>query len=134
MDRRRKAGDEQAALGARENLLKARAHRAFARRVAAALDVGRILKQRQHAFLAVFGEGVQIEEPVVGGRGINLEVAGVDQDAERRVDGQRNAIHQAVRHLDGIDGEGPILKRSPGIISFSTASSSSACSSSLSST
>ena len=105
MDRRREAGDEKLLLGAGENLLEARAHRAFAWRVAAALDVGRILEQRQHALLAVLGKGVQIEQPVVGRRGIDLEVAGMDQDAQRRMDRQRHAIHQAVRHLDGIDGE-----------------------------
>ena len=105
MDGRREAGDEQLLPGAGEDFLEARAHRAFARRVAAALDVGRILEQRQHAFLAVLGEGVQIEEPVVGGRRIDLEVAGMNQDAQRRMDRQRHAVHQAVRHLDGIDGE-----------------------------
>ena len=87
-----------------------RAHGAFARRVALALDVGRILEQRQHAFFAVFGEGMQVEQPVVGGRGIDLEIAGVDDHAQRRVDRQRHAIHQAVRDLDGMDGERPDLE------------------------
>ena len=48
---------------------------------------------------------MQIEETVVSGRGIDLEVAGVNQSAQRRVDGQCHAIHQAVGHMDGIDGE-----------------------------
>ena len=115
MYRRREAGDEQLALGARENLLEACTHRAFAWRVARALDVGRILEQRQHALLAVLGEGVQIEEPVVGRRGIDLEVAGMDQHAHRRMDGQRHAVHQAMRHLDGIDGERPDLEALAGL-------------------
>ena len=110
MNRRREAGDEQPPFGAGKDLIKLAPHRALAGRVAAALDVGRILQQRQHAFFAVLGEGVQIEQPVVGRRGINLEIAGVDHDAQRRVDRQRNAIHQAVRDLNGMDGERPDLE------------------------
>ena len=110
MDRRREAGDEQTAFGAGEDFLEARTNRAFARRVALALHVGRILKQRQHAFLAVLGKGVQVEEAIVGRRRIDLEVAGMNQNAQRRVDRQRHAIHQAVRHVDGIDGERPDLE------------------------
>ena len=115
MDRRREAGDEQPPLGRGEDLLELGAHRALAGRVAVALDVGRILEQRQHALFAVLGEGVQIEEAVVRGRGIDLEVAGVNQRAHRRVNRQRHAIHQAVRHLDGIDGERPNLEALAGL-------------------
>src|SRR5664279_686563 len=53
---------------------------------------------------------MQVEEAVVRGGGIDLEVAGVEQGAERRVNGQRHAVHQAVRDLDGIDRERPDLK------------------------
>ena len=48
---------------------------------------------------------MQIEEPVVGGRGIDFEIAGVNDDAERRVDRERDAIDQAVRDLDRMNGE-----------------------------
>ncbi len=61
MDARRKTRDEQATVGAPENIFKAWTHRAFAGRVARTLDVGRILEQRQHAFFAIFGKCVQIE-------------------------------------------------------------------------
>ena len=47
----REAGDEKAALGARENFVELAADGALAGRVAFALDVGGILKQREHAFL-----------------------------------------------------------------------------------
>ena len=110
VDGRRETGDEQAPFGARENLLESRAHGPFAGRVTAALHVGGILEERQHPFLAVFRKGMQIEEAVVGRRGVHLEIAGVDQHAERRVNGQRHAVHQAVRDLDGIDREWPDLK------------------------
>ena len=110
VDRRREAGDEEPALGVGENFVELAADGAFAGRVSLALDVGGILKQREHAFFAVFGEGVQVEELVVGGRGIDFEIAGVDDDAERRVDGERDAIDQAVRDVDGMDGEGAGLE------------------------
>ncbi len=62
-------------------------------------------KQRENTALAVFGEGVQIEELVVGGRGIDFEIAGMDDHAERGVDRQSNAIDQTMRDLDGMNGE-----------------------------
>ena len=48
---------------------------------------------------------MQVEKFIIGGRGIDFEIAGVNDDAERRVDGERDAVHQAVRHLDGMNGE-----------------------------
>ena len=110
VNRRREARDEQAALGVGENFVELAAHGALAGRVSLALDVGGILKQRQHAFFAVLGEGVQVEKFVVGRRGIDFEVAGVNDHAERRVDRERDAIDQAVRYLDGMDGEGSDLE------------------------
>src|SRR5205085_12462270 len=64
-------------------------------------------KLREHALFAVLGEGMQIKKAIIGGSGIKLEVAGVDEDAQGGVDGQRHAIYQTVRHLNGVDGEGP---------------------------
>ena len=110
VNRRREARDEKAAFGVGENFVELAADGALAGRVSLALDVGGILKQRQHAVLAVFGEGVQVEEFVVGGRGIDFEIAGVNDDAERRVDGERDAIDQAVRDLNGMNGEGSGLE------------------------
>src|SRR5271169_6695639 len=85
MDRRRKARDKQTLLGARKNLFESGPHRPFARRIAPPLHVRRVLKQRQYALLAVLRKGMQIEKAVVGGRRINLKVAGVDQNSQRRV-------------------------------------------------
>ena len=53
---------------------------------------------------------MQIEELVVGGRGIDFEIAGVNDDAERGVNGEGDAIDQAVRDLNGMDGERPDLE------------------------
>ena len=105
VDGRREAGDEQPALGVGEDFIELAADGALAGGVSLALDVGGILKQREHALFAVFGEGVQVEEFVVGGRGVDFEIAGMDDDAERSVDGERHAIDQAMRYPDGMDGE-----------------------------
>ncbi len=91
----------------RKNLVKAGNDSALAGRVARPLHVGRVLQQRQHAALAVLGKGVQVECLVVERRKIDLEVAGMNDHAHRRLDRQRHAIHQRVRHADGLDGERP---------------------------
>ena len=107
VDGRRKATEEELLLGARKNLVQPRNDRRFAGRVAGAIDVGRVLQQGQHAALAVLGKGVQVEGLAVQRRKVDLEVAGVDDDADRRFDGQRHAVHQRVGHVDRLDGEGP---------------------------
>ncbi len=91
--------------GARKDFVEARTHRALAGRIAGPLHVGRVLQQRQHAALAVLGKRVQIERLVVERREIDLEVAGVDHDADRRLDRQGHAIHQRMSHPDRLDGE-----------------------------
>jgi hypothetical protein len=48
---------------------------------------------------------VQVEQLVVGGGGIDLEIAGVDDDAERRGDGQRHGADDGVRDVDELDLE-----------------------------
>ncbi len=60
-----------------------------------------------HPLFAVFGEGMQIEKLVVGGCGIDFEIAGMNDYPERRMHGQRHAIHQTMGDADGMDGERP---------------------------
>src|SRR5438876_2957824 len=110
MNRRRKTRNKQPALGAGKNFIELAAHRPLTGRVTFALNIGAVLKQGQHALFTVFGKCVKIKEPVVGGRGINFEVAGVNDHAERRVDRQRNAIHQAVRYLNGMNSKRSYLE------------------------
>ncbi len=88
-----------------ENFVELSSYCTLAGRVAFALNVGGILKEGEDAGFAVFGEGVQIEEMIVGGSGIDFEIAGVDDDAERRMNGEGDAIDEAVRDADGVDGE-----------------------------
>ena len=89
----------------REDFVEARADGAFAGRVAGAVDVGGVLQQAEDALLAEFGEGLQVEGLGVGRGEIDLEVAGVDDDADGSVDGERDAVDQRVRDADGHDGE-----------------------------
>ena len=106
IDRRREAAEEELLLGLRENFVQAGNDGAFAGRVAGALDIGGVLQKGEHAAFAVFGEGMQVEGLVVERREIDFEVAGVDDDADRRVDGERDAVDQRVGDADGLDGEG----------------------------
>ena len=115
VDGRREAGEEEPALGAREDLVEARADGPFARRVAGAVDVGGVLQQRKDAALAVLSEAGQIEGLAVGRGKIDLEIAGMDHDADRRFDGERDAIDQAVRDAQGLDGEGPEVELALGL-------------------
>ena len=49
---------------------------------------------------------MQVEGLVIEGGEIDFEVAGMDDDADRRVDGEGYAINQRMRDADGLDGEG----------------------------
>ncbi len=46
-----------------------------------------------------------VERPPVGRRQVDLEVAGMQHDADRRVDRQSDAVHQRVGYTDGHDAE-----------------------------
>ena len=73
------AGDQEALLGAVEDILEARADGALGLGVAGAVGVGRVGHEQQDAALAVVGEGMEVEKLVVGGGGIHLEIAGVNR-------------------------------------------------------
>src|ERR1700680_4686591 len=105
MDRRRKTGDEQPPLGAREHLVELASHRPLARGVSFTFDVGRILKKRQHALFAVLRERVEVKHLVVCGSGVHLEITCVNEHPERRVDGQRNTIYKTMRDVNWMNGE-----------------------------
>ena len=82
------------------------AHGALTRGVAGALNVGGILKQGKNPVLAVFGEGMQIKELIVSGRGVNFEIAGMNHHAQRSGDGQRHRAHDGVRDVNELNFEG----------------------------
>ena len=92
---------------------KPRPHRPLAGGVSGAINVGRVLQQSQHAALTVLGEAMQVECLAVRGREVDLEVTGVHDHADRGLDGQRDTIHQAVGHANGLDGKGAQVKLLP---------------------
>ena len=106
-NRRREAGDDHLARRRAREFLDARADRSLRGRVAGTLDVGAVAEQREHAFLAVARERVQVKRLAVDGRGIHLEIAGVNHDADRSANGQRDAVNRAVRDADEFDLERP---------------------------
>ena len=65
-----------------------------------------MMEKGEDTVLAVLGESLQIKRSVVSGREIDFEIAGVDDDADGRVDGEGDAIDQAVGDADGDDAEG----------------------------
>ena len=99
------AGEDDAARGGAAEIFEARDDGALGRSEAGALDVGGVAEERENAFVAVAREGVEIEAGAVNGSLVDLEVAGVDDDAERRADGERDAVDGAVRDGDKFDFE-----------------------------
>ena len=113
LNRRGEAGENHAARRRAAEFFDARHDGALRRRVARALDVGAVAEKREHAFAAVPRKGVQIERRAVDGRLINLEIAGVNDDADRRANGQRHAVDRAVRDADEFDFERADFHQAP---------------------
>ena len=76
--------DDQLALGAGEQLLEGVDDLDFGPGESLAVDVGAVGEQRQHALRAELGEPVQVEVLAVDRRLVDLEVARVDDRADRR--------------------------------------------------
>ena len=93
-------GDDDALLAAGELPLERGAHGALAHGIAGALHVGGVRQQRQHALLAQLAEPRQIDDLAVDGRGVDLEVAGVDDGAHAGVDGEGHGVGDGVVHMD----------------------------------
>src|SRR5579885_331455 len=102
-----KAGNKNAVLGSIKNLLQPLVNSALGGRVAGALRVCAVGKQRQNAALAVLGERVEIEQFVVRGRRIHFEVSGVQNHTQRRCDRQHGRTDDAMRDVDELDVERP---------------------------
>jgi hypothetical protein len=81
MNGRREARQDHAARSRSRQFFDARNNGAFRRRVTGALDVGGIAEQRKDSFIPVASERMNIEAGAFDRRVINLEVAGVDDDA-----------------------------------------------------
>ena len=78
---RGEGGEEDAPAARLEDAVQTAAHAALRAGRAGVLDVGRVGEQQQHAARAVLGEGLDVGPAAVDRRVVDLEVAGVDDDA-----------------------------------------------------
>ena len=102
---RGEAGKDDPARRGAAKLFDAGDDGAFGGSEAGALDVCGIAEKREDAFAAVAGESVEIEGRAVYGSLIDLEVAGVNDDADGRAHGQGDAVDGAVGDGDELDLE-----------------------------
>ena len=104
---RRKRRHDETARRAREDLFERLDDFELRPGEAPAVDVCAVGKERQHAGRSELRKPVQIEMLPVGGGLIDLEITRVDDDAGRRVNGQRHTVGNAVRYANELDLEGP---------------------------
>ena len=97
--------DDDALLAALEEAVEGPSHGALAHRVARALNVRRIRKQRKDALLAELAEAGEVDHLAVDGRRVDLEVARVDNGAKSRVDGESDRVRDGVVHVDELHAE-----------------------------
>src|SRR6266853_2823503 len=110
VNRRRETRNKETSLGADKHLFKLAMNRALTRRVTLSLDVSRILQESQHSLFAVLRKTVQIKQTVISGSRVNFEVARMQHHAKWGVDGQGDAIDQAVRYLQRMNRKRPNFK------------------------
>ncbi len=103
-------GDRDAVLGVFDDLGDRFRHVALGRRVALAKRIGGIDDERIDAFVAELGKAALVERLADDGRGVELPVAGVKDEAERGADRQRAHLGDRVRERDHLDVERPDLE------------------------
>jgi len=108
--RRERGEDDPAARGV-EALGERRPHLDLRARVAGTADVRRIRAEHGHALLAELREARGVGGLAVERARIELEIAGVDDRARRRSDGEAHAVGDRVRHANRLDGERPERER-----------------------
>ncbi len=106
VDGGREAGEEELLGRGAEDVVEARADGTLAGREAGPIDVGGVLQEAEDVLFAEVGEGLEVEGMAVGRGEIDLEVAGVEDDAGGGMDGERDAVDQRMRHADRHDAEG----------------------------
>src|SRR5262249_14289355 len=105
MDMGGEGGHEDPATGALEALAERGPDLELRARVTGAIDVRRVGAEREHAVLAELGKPSVVGRLTVERARVELEVAGVDDRTDRRVDGEPYAVGDRVRHPDRLDAE-----------------------------
>ena len=94
-----------------EELVEALGDRHLGGGEAGALGVGRIGQQRKHALAAQLAEPREVDDVADDRRIVDFEVARLDDDARRGVDGQRDRVGDRVVDADELDLEAAKLDR-----------------------
>src|SRR5262249_41762072 len=89
--------------GAREDLFEGFDNLQLRPGEPAAIDVRAVGEERHHALGAELRQTMDVEMLAVDRRLVDLEIAGMDDDADRGADGERDAIGHAVRHAGEFD-------------------------------
>ncbi len=105
VDARRERRDDNLAVRVGEDLFEGVGDLDFGAGEAAPVDVGAVGQQGEDARRAELRQPVHVDALAVDRRLVDLEVAGVDDHAVRRLDGQRDAVGDAVRDAKELDGE-----------------------------
>ena len=105
VDVRREAGDDDAALAAREHAVQVRADDRLALRDARAVDVRRVAAQQQQALAAELGQPRHVGRRAADRRLVELVVAGEEDGAERRLERDAARVRDRVRQVDALDLE-----------------------------
>ena len=100
-------GDDDALLGAGEDLRQHRGDVPLAGDDPGYLGVGRVGHQQVHAVRAEPREPAEVGEPAVQRQLVHLEVAGVQDHAGRGPDGDRERVRDGVVHGEKLEPEGP---------------------------
>ena len=100
MDRAGEGGDDHPAVCLADVAIQIREHGPLRRSETGDLGVGGIAEQAQHPLLAVVGQALQVEGLPIDGGVVELEVAGEDDHAGGRRDGQREAVGHRVGVTD----------------------------------
>ena len=98
-------GDDDALVAALEELVEARADLALGVGVAGLFHIGGVAHQRENALVAQLAQAHQIHHAAGDRRHVDLEVAGVDDGADGRGDGQGHRVGDRVVHMDKLHRE-----------------------------
>src|SRR5437016_11931188 len=81
--------------------------------MAIALRIGRVTEEKQHAGLTELPKPLHVSRKAVRGRRVELEVAGVDDAADRRLNRERDRIRDRVADSDCLNPKRAELHRVP---------------------
>ena len=110
-----KGRDDDALVAAGKKLVKALTDLPLRGGMSRVFRVCGIAQQREHAFLAELAEAREIDHPAGDRRQVDLEIARVHHGAERRSDGKRHGIGDAVVDVDEFYRKTPETKRRAGL-------------------